>query len=62
LALYYVTPSSEGSELARVEIDEYGHTPSPPKGFFDEGFNEGFDFMRAVGERKRKERLARGGD
>ena len=61
-ALYYVIPSSEGSELTRVEIDEYGHTPSPPKGFFDEGFNEGFDFMRAVGERKRRERLARGCD
>ena len=62
VALYYVTPSSEGSRLERVYLNEYGQFPSAPEGFFEEGFEEGFDFIRAVGERKRKERLARDGD
>ena len=62
VAVYYVTPSPEGSGLERVHLNEYGQFPAAPKGFFEEGFEEGFDFIRAVGERKRKERLARGGD
>ena len=61
-ALYYITPSSKGSGVERVYLNEYGQFPGAPKGFFEEGVDEGFDFMRAIGERKRKERLARGGD
>ena len=61
VALYYVTPSPEGSGLERVHLNDYGQFPGAPKGFFEEGVEEGFDFIRAVGERKRKERLARGG-
>ena len=52
VALYYVTPSAEGSKIARVELDEFGHLPSAPTGFFDHGFEETFEFMRAVGSRK----------
>ena len=52
LAIYYVTPSSEGSTLARVEVDSYGQISSAPSGFFEEGYEETFALMRAVGERK----------
>ena len=52
LAIYYVTPSSEGSTLERVEVDSYGQISSAPSGFFEEGYEETFALMRAVGERK----------
>ena len=52
VALYFVTPSPEGSNLERVEIDEYGQIPNAPKGFFEEGFEEAFALARAVGGRK----------
>ena len=62
LALYYVTPSPEGSALERVHVNEYGQYPEAPEGFFEDGLDDGFHFMRAIGERKRRERLARGCD
>ena len=52
VALYYVTPSRDGSSLQRVVIDEFGQIPSAPEGFFEEGFEETFKFMSAVGARK----------
>ena len=52
VALYFVTPSPEGSNLERVAIDEYGQIPNAPKGFFEEGFEEAFALARAVGGRK----------
>ena len=55
LALYYVTPSAEGSTLKPVEINEYGQIPSAPEGFFEEGFEETFSLMSAVGKRKARE-------
>ena len=62
LALYYVTPSPEGSTLERVQIDEYGQIPEAPDGFFEEGFEETFDLMKAVGQRRRQESDAGDGD
>ena len=55
LALYYVTPSAEGSTLKPVEINEYGQIPTAPEGFFEEGFEETFSLMSAVGKRKARE-------
>ena len=55
LAIYYVTPSAEGSTLKPVEINEYGQIPSAPEGFFEEGFEETFSLMSAVGKRKARE-------
>ena len=52
VALYYLKPSEEGSKIFRVNINEFGQTPSPPEGFFEEGFEETFKFARAVGSRK----------
>ena len=56
IALYYVTPSPEGSKVERVEVNEYGQIPGAPKAFFEHGFEETFDLVRAIGERKRQER------
>ena len=62
VALYFVTPSPDGSNLERVAIDEYGQIPNAPMGFFEEGFDETFAMMGAVGKRKRQEREAGEGD
>ncbi len=59
VAVYFVTPSPEGSAVEQVQVNEYGQIPAAPDGFFEEGFEETFDFMRAVGQRKTCERLAR---
>ena len=55
VALYYVTPSAEGSTLERVQINEYGQIPTAPDGFFEEGFEETFGLMSAVGKRRARE-------
>lgn len=62
VALYYVTPSPKGSTLERVNIDKYGRIPAAPNGFFEEGFEETFDLMKAVGQRRRRESDAGDGD
>ena len=59
VALYYVTLSRDGSSLERVVIDEFGQIPSAPEGFFEEGFEETFALMQAVGERKGKKNQPR---
>ena len=53
--LYYVTPSADGSKIEPVQINEYGQIPSAPEGFFEEGFEETFSLMSAVGKRKARE-------
>ena len=58
VALYYVTPSADGSKIGPVQINEYGQIPSAPAGFFEEGFEETFGLMSAVGERKAREARA----
>ena len=58
VALYYVTRSEEGSQVTPVEINEYGQVPDAPQGFFAEGFNETFDILEAVGDRKMRESQA----
>ena len=58
VALYYVTPSPEGSAVEPVRINEYGQIPTAPEGFFEEGFEETFGLMSAVGKRKSREVLA----
>ena len=52
VALYYITPSADGSRLERVHLDRYGQIESAPEGFFEEGFEETFALMSAVGARK----------
>ena len=51
VALYYVKPSAEGSTLKPVQINEYGQIPTAPEGFFEEGFEETFAMLSAVGKR-----------
>ncbi len=58
LNLYYVTPSVDGSKIELVQINEYGQIPSAPEGFFEEGFEETFGLMSAVGQRKAREARA----
>ena len=58
VALYYVTPSAEGSRVEPVRINEYGQIPNAPEGFFEEGFEETFGLMNAVGQRKAREARA----
>ena len=55
VALYYVTPSADGSKIEPVHINEYGQIPTAPEGFFEEGFEETFGLMSAVGNRKAQE-------
>ena len=55
VALYYVKPSAEGSTLKPVQINEYGQIPTAPEGFFEEGFEETFAMLSAVGKRKNKQ-------
>lgn len=52
IALYYLTPSNEGSRFDRVHMDTYGQIKSAPDGFFEEGFEETFALMSAIGGRK----------
>lgn len=52
VALYYIIPSAEGSRFARVQLDSFGQIKHAPEGFFEEGFEETFALMGAVGERK----------
>ena len=52
VALYYVTPSADGSKIEPVQINEYGQIPTAPEGFFEEGFEETFAMLSAVGKRK----------
>ncbi len=55
VALYYVTPSADGSKIESVRINEYGQIPTAPEGFFEEGFEETFELISAVGKRKARE-------
>ena len=55
VALYYVSPSSDGSKIEPVQINEYGQIPTAPDGFFEEGFEETFAMLSAVGKRKTKQ-------
>lgn len=52
LALYYLSPSESGSHFEKVEIDEFGQIGKAPEGFFEEGFEETFSMMNAIGSRK----------
>lgn len=52
VAIYYVIPTPEGSQITRVRLDQFGQIESAPEGFFEEGFEETFALMRAVGDRK----------
>ena len=54
VAVYFVTPSPEGSRIEQVHINEYGQIPTAPQGFFEEGFEETFGLMKAIGQRKRE--------
>ena len=55
VALYYVTPSAEGAKIEPVPINEYGQIPTAPDGFFEDGFEETFATLSAVGQRKARE-------
>lgn len=52
LALYFLTPTDEGSHFNRISLDSFGQINHPPDGFFEEGFEETFALMTAVGARK----------
>ena len=59
VALYYVKPSAEGSTLKPVQINEYGQIPTAPEGFFEEGFEETFAMLSAVGKRNVEQGIPR---
>ena len=59
VALYYVSPSSDGSKLEPVQINEYGQIPTAPEGFFEEGFEETFAMLSAVGKRNVEQGIPR---
>jgi predicted ATPase len=55
VAVYYFEPTSDGTKIQRIELDEYGHLTEPiPSGFFEEGLTEAVEHMKAVSERKKK--------
>ena len=59
VALYYVSPSSDGSKIEPVQINEYGQIPTAPEGFFEEGFEETFAMLSAVGKRNVEQGIPR---
>ena len=51
LALYYAVPGPEGAKISRITVNEFGQLEHP-SGFFEEGFEEIFAHLQAVGQRK----------
>ena len=52
VAFYYVTMGKEGSVIKILNLDQYGYIQNIPKGFFSEDFEEAYEHLKAVNERK----------
>ena len=52
VAIYYFEPSSEGSKITHIELEEDGIIKTWPKGFFEEDLEESYFLLKALGERK----------
>lgn len=56
VAIYYFHPALQGTQVKRIELDEYGQFVKPlPEGFFEEGLEDAFAHIRAIGKRKAAE-------
>ena len=56
VALYYCEPTDLGTKVKRIEINEYGQLGEDlPEGFFEEGYVETQELLRAIASRKKKE-------
>lgn len=55
VAIYYCDPSSEGTNIKRIKIDEFGQLQSDlPAGFFDESFLETKAHIEEIVKRKQE--------
>ena len=50
IAIYYFNPTSDGTQISEIVLNEYGQYLSFPDGFFVEDFDETFEHLKAIRE------------
>ncbi len=53
IAFYYVNMGEEGTNFKMLNLDQYGYIQNMPKGFFSEDFEEAYEHIKAVNEKKK---------
>lgn len=55
VAIYYFEPTSEGSQVREITLNEYGQFEDFPEGFFEEDLEEAFAHLEAMRDRVKRE-------
>jgi len=56
VAIYYFEPTTDGTKIHCINLDDYGQFKEPiPEGFFEEGWQEALAHIIAVGKRRAEE-------
>lgn len=57
VSIYYCEPTNEGAKVREIEINKYGQLGEDlPIGFFEEGYSESQEHLRAIVDKKASER------
>lgn len=54
VAIYYFEPTTQGSNISEVIINDFGQYEQSPEGFWEEGFDESYEIMKNVSKRREK--------
>ncbi|RMG49112.1 MAG: DUF3696 domain-containing protein [Acidobacteria bacterium] len=60
VAIYYFQPTSKGTRVQEIKLNEYGQYEEFPEGFFEEDLIEAFEHMDAIRKRTLKEKRSSG--
>lgn len=54
VAIYYFNPTNAGAQIKEIKVSEIGEYIDYPKGFFEEGFTESYEIIKAMNKRRNK--------
>lgn len=57
VAIYYFDPTTEGTKISPIKINEHGQLEDFPTGFFEEGLNEAFAHLKAIKPKSKRRRV-----